>query len=296
MQSFLAQVISGLAMGAIYALLVLGMNLLVLVRNVVHHGYAHTVMITMAVGWLVLNATGNNLFIAILVMLAVGVGLMIGTEPLFRPLCKRGATLETIVLAMGVGIIFTEIMSQFINNGQNFAFPANIRGGGITVTIGVIKFSFADILTLIIAVAVAIFLMWFMFNTQTGRAIRAMSQNQRVAKMLGIPFARTGIIGFGIAGALVTVISLMMIMTLGTDGPSVGDTFAVKAIILMLFAGMGNLMGGLLSALLMGLVEALALAYLPGSWTQVIFYGVIMAVIIWRPDGLFGAVGTKAND
>ena len=289
MESFIAQVINGLATGSIYALLVLGMNVLVLVRDVVHHGYSHTVMITMAAGWLVLNATGNNLVIAILVMFVVGVGATVATEPLFRPLCRRGATLETIVLAMGVGIICTEIMSQFINNGGNFAFPANIRGGGITINIGLISFSLANILTLAIAIVAAVVLMRFMYHTQTGRAIRAMSQNQRVSKMLGIPFGKTGVIGFGIAGILCVVISLMIIMTIGTNGPYVGDTFAVKAIILMLFAGMGNLKGGLLSALFMGLMEALALAYLPGSWTEVIFYGVIMGVIIWKPDGLFGS-------
>ncbi len=289
MQSVVAQIISGLATGSIYALLVLGMNVLVLVRDVVHHGYSHTVMITMAVGWLTLNATGNNIPLCILAMLVTAVLVMIATEPLFRPLCKRGATLETIVLAMGIGIIMTEIMSQFINNGGNFAYPEVMRGGGKTISIGLIYFSLANIMTFVIAILVAIFLMWFMYKTQTGRAIRAMSQNQRVAKMLGIPFGKTGFIGFGIAGVLCAVIALMVIMSIGTNGPSVGDTFAVKAIILMLFAGMGNLKGGLLSALFMGLVEALALAYLPGSWTQVIFYGVIMAVIIWKPDGLFGS-------
>lgn len=81
MESFIAQVINGLATGSIYALLVLGMNVLVLVRDVVHHGYSHTVMITMAAGWLVLNATGNNLVIAILVMFVVGVGATVATEP-----------------------------------------------------------------------------------------------------------------------------------------------------------------------------------------------------------------------
>lgn len=288
MESFIAQIINGLAMGSIYALLILGMNVLVLVRDVVHQGYSHTVMITMAAGWLALNATNNNMFLSILVMLLVGVGVTVISEPLFRPLCRRGATLETIVLAMGIGIILTEIMSQFINNGGNFAYPESMRGGGVTLTFGMIHFSLANIITLVLAIVVAILLMWFMYHTQTGRAIRAMAQNLRVSKMLGIPFSKTGLIGFGIAGVLATISALLLIMTIGTCGPSVGDSFAVKAVILMLFAGMGNLKGGLFSALMMGLVEALALAYLPGSWTEVIFYGVIMVVIIWKPDGLFG--------
>lgn len=288
MQGFIAQVVNGLATGSIYALLVLGMNVMVLVRDIVHQGYANIVMITMAVGWLVMNATGQSLLLGILAMLVVGVGVTVATEPLFHPLCKRGAVLETIVLAMGIGIICTEIMSQFVNNGGNFAYDQSIRGGGVEIKIGLIRFSLGNILTFVIAIAVALFLMWFMYKTQTGRAIRAMSQNQRVAKMLGIPFGKTGIIGFAIAGVLATVLSLMMIMTIGTNGPSLGNTFATKAIILMMFAGMGNLKGGLLSSLFMGLVEALALAYLPGSWTEVIFFGVIMIVIILKPDGLFG--------
>ena len=87
---------------------------------------------------------------------------------------------------------------------------------------------------------------------------------------------------------LAGIIAILCIMTLGAGSPALGDTFAVKAIILMLFAGMGNLKGGLLSALFMGVVEAMALAYLPGRWTEAVFYGVIMLVIIWKPNGLFG--------
>lgn len=289
MEGFIAQVINGLATGSIYALLVLGMNLLVLVRDVVHQGYAHIVMVTMAVGWLILNVTSGNFILAMLVMIVAGILLTAITEPIFRPLCLRGATLETIVLGMGVGIILTELMSQFVNGGGNFSFPASMRGGGVNVSLGLIQFSLANIIALVTAIIVAILSMWFMFQTQKGRAIRAMAQNLRVAKMLGIPFGRTGILGFSIAGFLAGVIAILIIMIIGTCGPSIGDSYATKAVILMLFAGMGNLKGGLFSALLMGLVESMALAYLPGSWTEAIFYGFIMIIIIWKPNGLFGS-------
>lgn len=288
MQSFIAQIINGLATGSIYALLVLGMNMLVLVRNVVHHGYSHIVMLTMAVGWLTLNFTGGNIIAAFIVMLLAGIVFTTITEPLFRPLCVRGADLETIVLAMGIGIIITEVMSQFVNGGGNFAFPTSMRGGGVTVSFGLIQFSLANIIALGCAIGVALLIMWFLFKTRQGRAIRAMAQNIRIAKTLGIPFGKTGLLGFAVAGVLAGVIAILLVMTIGACGPSLGDTFAVKAIILMLFAGMGNLKGGLYSALLMGLIEALALAYLPGSWTQAVFYGVIMLAIIWKPNGLFG--------
>ena len=104
MELFLAQLVSGLSTGGIYALLVLGMNLITLVRNVVHHGFSHTCIFTMAVGWLVYNETGMPL-LAFLAMFAAGVLITVLSEPLFRPLSKRGADLETIVLAMGIGIV-----------------------------------------------------------------------------------------------------------------------------------------------------------------------------------------------
>ena len=71
-----------------------------------------------------------------------------------------------------------------------------------------------------------------------------------------------------------------MAMTLGSASASLGDTLAIKALVLMLFAGMGNLKGGLIAAILMGLAEALTMAYLPGRWTEAIIYGAIMIIII----------------
>ena len=196
MESFIAQIIVGLATGGIYALLVLGMNLLVLVRNIVHHSYSHIVVLTMAMGWLTLTHTGNNIPLCIVVMLVSAIVFTIATEPLFRPLSVRGADLETVTLAMGIGIIITEFISKYINGGANFAFPDAMTGRQNTINIGLISFSAANIVTLVCCAVVAVALMWFLFKSKEGRAIRAMAQNLRVARMLGIPFGRTGVLGF----------------------------------------------------------------------------------------------------
>lgn len=288
MQAFLAQCINGIATGSIYALIVLGMNLLVLVRKVTYHGYSHIIMLSMAVCWLTLGQTGS-IPLAIITMVLFAIVLTIATEPLFRPLARRGASLETVVVGMGIGIIITEIMSQYVNNGQSFAFPKAMTGGGIMIGTGLISFSLANVITLIAAVIVVVLLMTFLYKTRHGRALRAVAQDLRVAKTLGISFEKAGLMGFGIAGVLAGVTALLLAMSLGYAAPTLGDTFAVKAMILMLFAGMGNLKGGIISAVLMGVVEAMALAFLPGRWTEAVFYGFIMIVILWKPQGLFGS-------
>lgn len=288
METFLAQFVNGLATGSIYALIVLGMNLLILVRGVVHFSYAHIVVMSMAAGWIVLELT-HNIILAIPTFVITGVVLTTLTEPLFRPLVLRRAFLETVVLALGIGMIITEVMSHFINQGAPLAFPAAITGGGAMIRSGMIAFSLADVYALLGGIAAVIALLYFLYRNKQGRAIRAIAQDVGIARLLGIPFNKTGLYGFAIAGLLAGIIALLITMSLGSASSELGDDIAVKAMILMLFAGMGSLKGGLICALLMGLAEAMALAYLPGRWTEAIFFGIIMIVIIWKPRGLFGA-------
>lgn len=286
MQAFISQLINGLSTGGIYALIVLGMNLLMLVRNIVHHGFSHICVLNMAVGWLVYGKT-ENVFLAFLTMFVCGIVATVCTEPLFRPLSVRGAELETITLAMGIGIIVTELIAQLFNKGQMLTFNSEMRIFSNTFKFGLITFSMGNIIALVACVVIAIVLVWFLFKTSEGRAMRAMAQNLRVAKMLGVPFGKTGILGFGIAGLLSACIGVVCIMCLGYANAEMCDTFATKAVILMLFAGQGDIKGGILASILMGVVEAMALAYLPGRWTEAIFYGFIMIVIIIKPSGLF---------
>ena len=288
MDIFLAQLLNGLASGSIYALIVLGMNLLMLVKKIVHQCFANIVVMAMAFGWITLNLTGNSLLLAIPVMLLGGIVMTVATEPIFRPLAKRGADLETIVLSLGIGIILTEIYSHYINQGQSIGFPPSLTSGNKVIGKGLISISPVTLYTLIIGVIVVFLLMLFLYRHKEGKAIRAVAQNPYIAKQLGISAAKSGIIGFAIAGLLAGIIAVLLSMSLGYASAELGSTTAIKAIILMLFAGSGNLKGGLISALLMGAVEAFAFAFLPGRWTEAIFYGVIMVVILFKPEGLFG--------
>jgi branched-chain amino acid transport system permease protein len=116
-----------------------------------------------------------------------------------------------------------------------------------------------------------------------------MAQDLNIARSLGIPFNKTGLVGFAVAGALAGVVAICIAMVLETIGPSSGDGIAVKALVLILFAGMGNLTGGLICALMLGVIEAMAQAFMPGRWTNAITFGVIMLVILLRPNGVFGS-------
>jgi branched-chain amino acid transport system permease protein len=289
MENFIAQLISGLATGSVYALIVVGMTLLLLARGVVHFGFAYIVVMTAYLGWLVLGLTGNNLFISVPAFIIIGIILTLATEPLFRPLAQKRAFLETLVLGQGIAIVLTDICSQFINYGRNIPFPAVLTAGGARLRFGVIYFTLADIYVLVGSFVVVLILLYFLFRTRQGRAIRAMAQDLDIARSLGIPFNKTGIIGFAVAGTLAGISAILVAMTLEMASPSLGTAFATKALVLMLFAGMGNLTGAMVCALAVGVVEVLSQSFLPGRWTDAVVFGTIMIVILLRPNGVFGA-------
>lgn len=155
--------------------------------------------------------------------------------------------------------------------------------------LGTIAFFPADAYTLLGCIGAVIALMYLLYHHRQGRAFRAIAQNVDIARLLGIPLNRTGIYSFAISGGLAGIISVLMAMSLGWVGPALGNTLAIKALVLILFAGMGNLKGGLVGALLIGLAEVMVMTYLPGRWTDAVVFGAIMIVIILKPQGLFGA-------
>lgn len=288
MELFVAQVINGLAVGSIYALLAVGINLLSLVKGVFHFSYPHITVFSMYVCWMVLERTNNNLALAIPAAIIAAIVLVTLTEPLFRPIARPETHTETLILALGVGIILTDIMSHQLNHGMPIGFPSIIVGGGGRVQAGLISISLGHIYSIVGGIAAVIGLVYFLFRHKLGRAFRAIAQDSGTARLLGIPITKSGIYSFGIAGLLAGIIAILLIMNLGAASPGLGELLALKGFIVVIVAGNGNLKGGIICGLVIGLGEALAQAYLPGRWTDSIVFGAIMMALMFRPLGLFG--------
>lgn len=288
METLIAQLINGLAIGSIYALVVVGLNLLLLVRGIIQFSYPHIVVLSMYVLWIVLGLTGDNLALGILAAILTCTLLSTLTEPIFRPLVARGNVLETMVAALGIAIIITEIMSHFLHHGRPVSFPVTLTGGGAMMKYGVITLSLGNIYTLVGCIAVVVVLLYLLYHSKLGRAFRAIAQDLGVARLVGVPITKTSIYSFAIAGVLGGITAVLLAMTLGSASAGLGDRLLFIALALLMFAGMGNLKGGLICGFLLGLAMSMSMAYLPGRWTDAVVFGIIMITIIVRPYGLFG--------
>jgi len=293
MEALIAYLIAGLVSGSIYSLIGIGMNLLLVVSNVVQFAYGEIVVLSIYISWLTLKATGS-VAAAFLVAVAVATLLSVLIEPILRGLRERRMLTETMVMTIAVGMILTDIMAVFINSGLPIAFPVTLVGGGWDVTFGLIRITGADVYVILAAIGLMLGLIYLLFRTRQGKGMRAIAHNIQAARMLGIPLRRGTALSFAVAGLMSGVSALLFILTMGVGTPELGNHVTFKGMAVMMIGGMGSLKGAVGGGFLLGLIECLARGYFIGDWVDAIAMGAMMVIIIVKPSGLFGAAHGEA--
>ncbi len=289
MKIIIAQIINGIALGSIYVLLVTGFNLMFLVGKIIHFSYPYIVVISMYVCWGLLKLT-NNPIIAIIGTLISSLVLHMIVEPLFRHINTRKGSVDinsSFVVSLGIALILTEIMSQHLNYGFPIAFPLNWMSSSIFLEINLIRISSGQLYTLLVGILLALMLFMIIYRTQLGRAFRAIAENIPMARLQGIPIVRLNLLLYGIAGLLGGIIALLFSMLIGSASPWLGEYIALKILAVAIVAGLGNLKGGLICGLALGITESLIIQFLPGSWSNAIAFLMMLIVILIRPRGIF---------
>jgi len=288
---FIAQIINGLSLGSIYVLLVTGFNLLLLVAMIIHFAYPQVVVFSMYISWIVLSATGNNIFLGILAGIASSVILNVATAPIFQRIMKKRGEVDinaTMVISLGIGMIITDVLSHEFNSGFPIAFPQELTGSGAFLQFGLISISQGQILSLIVGVIAVSVFFWLLYKTKSGRAFRAIAEDPEGAKLVGLPILKTGLASYALTGLLGGITAALLAVLLGSASPGLGEQVAHKVLAVSIIAGLGNLKGGLIVGLLLGILEAIIQGYWAGSWSNAIAFIVMLVVILVKPRGLFG--------
>jgi len=287
MEAFIAYLEAGIVSGSIYALIGIGMNLLLVVSNVVQFAYGEIVVLSMYACWFAHKASGS-FSLAFLTAVVCASLLTLLVEPLLRGLRERKLLTETLVMTIAVGLILTDLMAVFLNSGLPIAFPGNLVGGGWDATFGLIRITAADIYVVAASVGLMMGLVWFLLKTRSGKALRAIAHNIQAARLLGIPLGKGTVLAFLLAGLMSGVTSLLFILTMGVATPELGEHVTFKGMAVMMMGGMGSLKGAVAGGFLLGLIECLVRGYFIGDWVDAIAMGAMMIIIIVKPDGMFG--------
>lgn len=283
---FLLQLVTGVALGAVYALLAVGLSLIFGMLTVVNFAHGAFFMVGAFLGVYFLGLTGNFWLSLVLTPLATGaVGLLV-ERFLVRPLYGRGIDYP-LLLTFGLSYVLIEAMRVLFGiEGVPTSTPAALRGA---VNLGFGHFPLYR-LFLIGATAVVVLALWlFIEKTRYGLIIRAGSRDTEIVRVLGIDIARVWLLVFGIGTAIAGLSGALAAPTRAVN-PEMGIPVLAESFVVTVVGGMGSLPGAVIAGLLVGVVFSLTSLFAPDLAELSIF--VLMAlVLLVRPQGFFGKAG-----
>ena len=303
---FLQQVINGVSLGAMYALLALGFTMVYGIIELINFAHFNVFMVGSFVGLWVFEAMGFSgqsqilyglpligvLVVGlVVVMLATGfLGVAIERIAL-RPL--RGASgTAPMITTIGVSyILFNVILLTVGANTLNYANPMP----KVSWDIGDATLRLREVLLWVVSLILMLALNFFVRRTKMGKAMQATAQDQEAARMMGVDVDRVVVTAFFLGSALAGAAGMIFGLYYNYTSFIIGYTAGLRAFTAAVLGGIGNIPGAMVGGILIGLIESLGGQYLEVRWTDVIIFSILVLALVFRPAGLFGrAAPTKS--
>lgn len=280
--------LSGLMLGGTYALVAMGLTLQYGIARIMNLAYGETIIAAAFLAYVLFNGLGINPVLGLLA--AVPLGFVFGYLVyglMMRPLVRRAKNRETLEID---SILATFGLLFVIQGGMLVLFGSNYTSYSY-LNIGVSVFGATIAANRLIAFALAIVLgsglYLLLTRTLWGTALRAVAVSPTSAPLVGIDVERAARTAFAIGGALAAAGGVVISMY-QTFTATAGVVFTMKALIVIIMGGVGNILGALFSGLLLGLVETFVATYVDPGLTLAATYLIFLAILLWRPAGLFG--------
>jgi branched-chain amino acid transport system permease protein len=288
MDQILNVLVFGLLLGGIYALVSIGLNLIFGVVRIVNFAQGELVMFGMYGSYFAYAQFGMSPYVSVL-LVAPLVGLLgvLIQRLVIQPLHNESNM--QIFATFGLLMLFQNIMLA-VSKGQALSVSGQVGAGVLTV--GDMRISGARLVTLAAVTLITIGLHLFLSRTMAGKSIRAVTQDKRAARVMGINVERTFLITFGI-GAALTGMAGALLTPIYSITPAVGGNFILAAFAVVVLGGLGSVWGTYFGGLIVGVVEAFAGYYIDPALKNAIWFIIFIVVLIVRPSGLMGQVGAE---
>ncbi len=320
MSTFLQQLINGVSLGAIYSLIALGYTMVYGVLKLINFAHGDVYMVGAFMGYYLANGLGArgaqaigasadgfiargllgsgtmepSLITALVIMLlamAICAALGVIIERFaYRPV-RKYSRLTALITAIGVSLLL-ENGGQVVFGADPKFFPELFRKRNIDL-FGGASINTADIIVLVIALALMIGLQFVVFRTKTGRAMRAVSFNLQSAKLMGINTDRIIMFTFALGSALAAAAGVLVAIRIPRIDPLMGILVGLKAFVAAVLGGIGNIPGAVLGGLLIGITETMVVGYLSPTYKDAVAFAILILILLFRPSGLLGSVAQE---
>jgi branched-chain amino acid transport system permease protein len=279
------QILNGLVLGSIYALVASGLSLIWGSMKMLNFAHGELYMLGGFATYYAMTLLGLPWWLAIPLAMALILLVGFGIEKLtIEPLLRRpGWDYTPIIATLGLSIFLQN--AALLVFGERFKnLPYFIEGSG---TYFGMRMAYQRLLILVVSVAVIVFFAQFLRRSKLGMALRAVAQDRDAATLQGIDVRGTYMWTFGISGALAALASAMVAPIFAIN-PWMGGTLLIKAFVVCVVGGLGDLRGAILGGILLGTAESLAVVLLSSEWKDVVSFAILIIVLWVRPSGFFG--------
>ena len=276
--------VSGILLGGVYGLVASGLTLIFGVLRIVNFAHGAVMMLAMYASFWLFALAGIDPYLSIVITAPLFFVIGIIIERVIIEPNRLAAEHNQLLLTLGLAL-FLENLALVLWQGDFRTVKSALSGASF-----VLGDALVEVPRLIAcggAILVALGLFAFLRATDVGKAIRALAEEPEGAVLMGINVARIRAVAFGIGTGCVAIAG-SLVTPFFYVAPDVGESFNIMAFVVVVLGGMGNFVGALLGGFIVGLAESLGATLLPGSLKQLVVFGLFAAVLLLRPQGLFG--------
>lgn len=281
----LPSVVNGLTLGAVYALVALGLTLIYGVLHIINFAHGSLLMAALYGAFFMKDALGIDPYMAIPVLVAVCFAAGYALQRFVIGRASHGKDQNVLLVTLGVAIV--------IENLALFLFRADTRTVETSITyemldIGLALVPYPRAIGFVAALLIAAALWWLIERTDLGRAIRAVARERQGARLVGIDVDHIFAMSFGIGTAVLGAAACLLLPSFYVT-PGVGNVFVLVAFTVVVLGGMGSFAGALVGGLAIGVTESLSGLFLGQQFGQLGIFLIFIALLMFRPTGLFGS-------
>lgn len=284
---FFSQIINGLGIGSIYALVALGYSMVYGIVQLINFAHGDIIMVGAYVVFVILVMLNLPIWLAVLgSILFCGIaGVVIERVAYRRLLVHDAPRISLLITAIGVSIFLQNLFQLLFGSDAKsmpkmFSFSA-LQLGGLQLTS-------STILNIVVSVIMMASLQLLVGKSKIGKAMRATSEDAGAAKLMGINTNTTIAFTFGIGSALAAVGAVLYCNTYPQIKPVMGGLLGLKAFVAAVLGGIGSIPGAMLGGYILGVAESLTNAYISSSLTDAVVFGILIVVLLVKPTGVLG--------
>ena len=287
---FLSNLVNGLSLGSVYAIIALGYTMVYGIARMLNFAHGDVIMVGAYISFCSTAYLHLPPVVGLIIAICVCTCMGIMIEGLaYRPLRGTGS-LAVLITAIGVSY-FLQNSALLIWGSAPKVFTSVVNGmPGVKLFNGQLTITAESIVTLLSCIVIMICLTLFINKSKMGKAMRAVSEDNDAARLMGINVNQTISMTFAIGSALAAIAGVLLCSSYPALMPTTGAMPGIKAFTAAVFGGIGSVPGAMLGGILLGLIEIMGRAYVSSELSDAIVFGVLIVVLLVKPSGLLGKI------